>query len=68
VTDDRDAAVRLRACELLRELRQRLGEASIPRPILEGGFDFEGVRVPLIGPVPTSKLFGWPASMLQWHR
>jgi len=46
VTDDRDAAVRLRACELLRELRQRLGEASIPRPILEGGFDFEGVRVP----------------------
>jgi len=67
VTDDRDAAVRLRAFELLRELRQ-LGEASIPRPILEGGFDFEGVRVPLIGPVPTSKPFGWPASMLQWHR
>jgi putative restriction endonuclease len=50
VTDDRDAAVRLRAFEFLRELRQRLGEASIPRSILERGFDLEGVRVPLIGP------------------
>jgi putative restriction endonuclease len=50
VTDDRDAAVRLRAFEFLRDLRQRLGDASIPRPLLERGFDLEGVRVPLIGP------------------
>ena len=48
--DDRDAAVRLRAFAFLTEQRQRFGEASIPRTILERGFDFEGVRVPLIGP------------------
>src|SRR5205823_14390237 len=50
MTDDRDAAVRLRAFDFLTEQRRRFGEASIPRPILERGFDFEGVRVPLIGP------------------
>jgi putative restriction endonuclease len=50
MTDDRDAAVRLRAFDFLREQRQRLGDASFPRQILERGFDFEGVRVPLIGP------------------
>jgi len=48
--DDRDAAVRLCAFEFLTEQRHRLVEASIPRSILERGFDFEGVRVPLIGP------------------
>src|SRR5213593_1496989 len=48
--DDRDAAVRLRAFDFLTDQRRRFGEASIPRPILERGFDFEGVRVPLIGP------------------
>src|SRR3989454_2470005 len=50
MTDDRDAVVRLRAFAFLREQQQRFGESSIPRSILERGFDFEGVRVPLIGP------------------
>jgi len=50
VTDDLDALVRLRAFTFLREQQQRFGEASIPRSVLERGFDFEGVRVPLIGP------------------
>jgi hypothetical protein len=48
--DDRDTAVRLRALAFLIEQRQRFGEASIPRAVLERGFDFEGTRVPLIGP------------------
>src|SRR5881409_1208683 len=48
--DDRDAAVRLRAFDFLTDQRRRFGEASIPRSILERGFDFDGVRVPLIGP------------------
>src|SRR2546422_6272925 len=48
--DDRDAAVRLRAFDFLTDQRSRFGEASIPRSILERGFDIEGVRVPLIGP------------------
>ena len=50
MVDDRDAAVRLRAFQFLNEQRQRFGDASIPRSILERGFDFEGARVPLIGP------------------
>jgi putative restriction endonuclease len=50
VIPDLDAAVRLRAFEFLTEQRRQLGEASIPRSILERGFDFEGRRVPLIGP------------------
>ena len=50
MTDDRDTAVRLRAFDFPSELRRRFGEASIPRPVLERGFDFEDVRVPLIGP------------------
>src|SRR5256885_17132322 len=50
MTDDHDAAVRLRAFDFLTEHRRRFSEASIPRPVLERGFDFEGVRVPLIGP------------------
>ena len=45
-----DAAVRLRAFDFLSEQRKRFGEASIPRSVLARGFDFEGVRVPLIGP------------------
>jgi putative restriction endonuclease len=48
--DDRDAAVRLRAFAFLTDQRRRFGEASIPRSILERGFDFDGTRVPLIGP------------------
>ena len=47
---DLDAVVRLRAFEFLAEQRRRFGEASIPRSILERGFDFENARVPLIGP------------------
>ena len=47
---DRDASVRLRAFAFLAEQRRRFGEASLPRAILERGFDFEGIRVPLIGP------------------
>jgi putative restriction endonuclease len=50
MTDDRDAAVRLRAFAFLTEQRQRFGEAPIPRTVLERGFDFDGTRVPLIGP------------------
>ena len=50
MTDDRDAAVRLRAFAFLTEQRLRFGETSIPRAVLERGFDFEGTRVPLIGP------------------
>lgn len=46
MTDNRDAAVRLRAFDFLTEQRRRFGEASIPRALLERGFDFEGVRVP----------------------
>ena len=47
---DLDAAVRVRAFGFLTEQRVRFGEASIPRTVLERGFDFEGARVPLIGP------------------
>jgi putative restriction endonuclease len=50
LVDDLDAAVRLRAFEFLTAQRQRFGETSIPRSVLERGFDFEGVRVALIGP------------------
>jgi len=50
LVDDRDAAVRLRAFDFLTQQRHRFGEASIPHSVLERGFDFEGVRVPLIGP------------------
>src|SRR3989454_2526462 len=48
--DDRDAAFRFRAFHFLTDQRRRFGEASIPRSVLERGFDFGGVRVPLIGP------------------
>src|SRR3989454_9920467 len=50
MTPDLDAAVRLRAFEFLGEQRRRFGAASIPLSVLERGFDFEGTRVPLIGP------------------
>jgi putative restriction endonuclease len=50
VIRDVDAAVRLRAFEFLTEQRRRFGEGSIPRAVLERGFDFDGVRVPLISP------------------
>jgi putative restriction endonuclease len=50
MTDDRDTVVRLQAFDFLRQQRQRFGEAPLPRSVLERGFDFEGTRVPLIGP------------------
>lgn len=45
-----DAAIRLRAFECLAELRRRYVDRPLPRAVLEAGFDFEGVRVPLLGP------------------
>ncbi len=45
-----DAAVRLRAFEFLTEQRWRFGELPLPRAVLDRGFDFEVVRVPLVGP------------------
>jgi ATP-dependent exoDNAse (exonuclease V) beta subunit len=50
VIGDLDAAVRLRAFDFPSDQRRRFGEASIPRAVLEQGFHFDGVRVPLIGP------------------
>jgi putative restriction endonuclease len=47
---DLDALVRLRAFDFLAVQRRRFGEASIPYTTLLRGFDFQGVRVPLIGP------------------
>ena len=47
---DVDAAVRVRAFAFLTELRQIRGDAPLPRTALERGFDFDGVRVPLLGP------------------
>jgi putative restriction endonuclease len=46
---DTDAQVRQRAFQLLDELRLIHGEA-LPRQVLARGFEFEGTRVPLIGP------------------
>src|SRR6059036_3718577 len=50
VRDDVDAAVRLRAFDFLGDLRRRFGDAPLPRAILARGFDFDGARVPLVGP------------------
>ena len=44
-----DTQVRLRAFEFLEELRQIHGE-GLPRTVLAQGFQFEGNRVPLVGP------------------
>jgi putative restriction endonuclease len=48
--DPIDAAVRLRAFDFLAEQRRRAGDAPLPRGVLERGFDFDGRRVPLLGP------------------
>jgi hypothetical protein len=34
----------------LAEQRRRFGESPLPRAVFEHGFDFEGARVPLVGP------------------
>ena len=44
-----DTKVRLRAFAFL-ENQQKLHGDMLPRSVLERGFDFEGTRVPLIGP------------------
>ena len=46
---DLDTRVRTRAFQFLTEQTRPHGEV-LPRDLLERGFDFEGRRVPLIGP------------------
>src|SRR5438132_14027242 len=46
---DIDSRVRLAAFEFLSERSQVLGDV-LPRDLLERGFDFDGRRVPLVGP------------------
>jgi putative restriction endonuclease len=45
-----DAAVRTRAFAMLADLKQIHGDSPIPRAALEKGFEFDGVRVPFLGP------------------
>jgi putative restriction endonuclease len=47
--DEFDAQVRVAASNFLTELRQVFG-TEMPRKVLEKGFDFNGRRVPLVGP------------------
>lgn len=47
---DRDARVRARAFQFLREQMERHGDDVLPRDVLAKGFEFEGQRVPLIAP------------------
>jgi putative restriction endonuclease len=49
VSDDRDTRVRVRAFAFLEE-KSRLHGESLPWKVLSEGFEFEGRRVPLIGP------------------
>ena len=44
-----DQQVRIKAFEFLRNLQSVYGD-NIPRTLLEKGFEYEGRRVPLIGP------------------
>jgi putative restriction endonuclease len=46
---DLDSRVRLRAFAFL-EVQSRLHRGSLPRKVLSDGFDFDGQRVPLVGP------------------
>lgn len=47
--NDRNMLIRLRAFQFLDSLKGSAGEA-LPREALERGFDYEGIRVPLLGP------------------
>lgn len=47
--DDLDTKIRLKAFCFLEDLCSRYGSA-LPREILAAGFEFDGKRVPLIGP------------------
>jgi putative restriction endonuclease len=46
---DLDTQIRLRAFAFLEEQLRLYGE-TLPRSVLEKGFDFDGTRVPLVGP------------------
>src|SRR5213593_2696681 len=46
---DLDTAVRLKSFEFLEEIVSLYGDA-VPRDVLATGFQFEGNRVPLVGP------------------
>jgi putative restriction endonuclease len=62
---DLDTRVRAQAFQFLTELTRLHGEV-VPRDLLERGFDFEGRRVPLIGPQGIFKpalLAGMPISI-----
>lgn len=48
-TDQRDHAVRQRAFDFLRDHTAQLSEV-MPWAVLSGGFQFDGMRVPLVGP------------------
>ena len=56
-----DHQVRLKAFDLLKQLQSIYGD-NIPRPLLEKGFEFEGRKVPLIGPQGIFK----PAILFQF--
>lgn len=56
--DDPDLSIRLAAFDYLNGLTERYGDA-LPRDELQAGFEFEGVRIPLLGPQGIFK----PAAM-----
>ena len=64
VDDDLDIRVRLAAFQWLAAQREFHGE-SLPRTVLAQGFDFEGVRVPLLGPqgIFKPRIMRWPLSI-----
>jgi putative restriction endonuclease len=47
--EERDAAIRLEAFAFLRRQARVYGDL-LPRSVLQAGFQFDGVRVPLVGP------------------
>ncbi len=47
---DADSPIRLAAFAFLAEQVRFHGDNVLPRTLLAGGFDFEGRRVPLMGP------------------
>lgn len=55
----RDALVRNAAFSWLHGVRDRYGEV-VPRDVLESGFDFEGRKVPLVGPKGIFKPWALP--------
>jgi putative restriction endonuclease len=50
IDEDLDSRVRLRTFEFLTEQTEIHGSEILPWKVLAAGFDFEGTRVPLIGP------------------